>query len=81
MTEADITFASRAEARAFLGAIRVFLSLNPRQENILVFVGGILQESAGLLCIEDGEICPNPLIVGSDHGISPLPLKIKISTL
>ncbi len=75
--------ASAAEARAFLSAIRVFLSLNPREEDILVFVARILQESSGLLSFEEGEIFPNPNIVGesSEHGIAPLPLRIKISTL
>jgi hypothetical protein len=75
--------ASAAEARAFLSAIRVFLSMSPRQEDILVFVAGILQEASGLLTFEEGEIFPNPNLVGegSEHGIAALPLRIKISTL
>lgn len=75
--------AAEAEARAFLSAIRVFLSINPREEDILVFVAGILWDASGLLQFEGGEIFPNPHIVGerSAHGIAPLALNIKISRL
>ena len=69
-------YSSLEEAQQFMDQIRAVSG----KENIIVEVGRVLFEASGLIILTpDGEITPNPKVVGFDHGIEPLPIRIKVS--
>lgn len=63
------------EARLLMDQLRSVKGKN----NIVVEVGRVMWEASGLLVLSKGEIIPNPDIVGHDHGIEPLPFRVRVS--
>lgn len=68
------------EARTYMDKIRKVYEVSKNKEEIVFEVGQIIWQASGLIIIgAGGEIIPNPKILGSNHGIEPLPFCIKIT--